>query len=162
MFILQVCVAFSRPCRYNTDVCPWLRGPYELDWRLQEFSQRVVKGEFADKYQATKYIDNKGQLQNVLRAFDEELLKPFRMEEWFQMHIDKTVEGWMKALKEEQEKGEQKNDQVQQGLDDGLLQDKVFQEVSRTRTETHEKSIMSSSLSLKRSRKNLRFFLSRG
>ncbi|PHJ25580.1 amylo-alpha [Cystoisospora suis] len=117
---------------YNTDVCPWLRGPYELDWRLQEFSQRVVKGEFTDKYQATKYIDNEGQLQNVLRAFDEELLKPFRMEEWFQMHIDKTVEGWMKALKEEEEKGEEekkrKNDEVQQGLDDGLLQDKVFQE----------------------------------
>nr|CEL76447.1 TPA: glycogen debranching enzyme, putative [Toxoplasma gondii VEG] len=106
---------------YSPANSPWLRGAYELDWKLQEFSRRIVRGEFAEKYGATKEINDEGQLQNVMRAFDEELLKPFRMSEWFLLHVDDTVKTWKDACAENAEKDPLK-------LADGELQDRLFNE----------------------------------
>ncbi|CBZ54178.1 putative glycogen debranching enzyme [Neospora caninum Liverpool] len=107
---------------YSPTNSPWLCSAYELDWKIQEFSQRVVRGEFRDKYGATKDINDEGQLQNVMRAFDEELLKPFRMEEWFLLHIDNTVQAWIDALAAGGPEGEE------QSLNDGEMHERLFNE----------------------------------
>ncbi|PFH35082.1 Amylo-alpha-1,6-glucosidase [Besnoitia besnoiti] len=112
---------------YSPDNSPWLTGAYELDWKLQEFSLRVVRGEFAEKYGATKHIDNEHQLQNVMRAFNEELLKPFRMEEWFYLHVDDTVAAWKAAHASAAGAHAQPS-----RLDDGQMQDRIFNEAIKS------------------------------
>ncbi|XP_058515908.1 uncharacterized protein LOC131479414, partial [Ochotona princeps] len=79
---------------YTLENSPWLRGAYELDCKIQDFNRRLVRGEFASKYGATRYIENEQQLKNVCRAFEEELLRPFDMHAWFLIDIEKTMQGW--------------------------------------------------------------------
>ncbi|OII76834.1 glycogen debranching protein [Cryptosporidium andersoni] len=78
-------------CGYNLENSPHLTAAVDLDNRLQEFSKNILEGMYMNKYGISENINSSNDVDRVIHALNEEVLRKFNINEYFTLDIEGII-----------------------------------------------------------------------
>ncbi|XP_041474859.1 glycogen debranching enzyme-like [Lytechinus variegatus] len=115
-------------CAYNVQNSPHLRPAFVVDRIFAHFNSEVMEGKW-EAVGIPKIIDNEEQLHKIRHILTHEVFPPFKLQEFYQLDVEKTLEEFRERCKGSKEATPQKESKP---WEVSIIQDKKYRRLAST------------------------------